>query len=60
VLKHLQTQITELDERIKEVRDSISRIEEVGISLNYTFEDEGEEEEEDEEEDNDSVQSAPF
>jgi len=56
-LKHLLNQIETLETRINEVRDTISRIEQVGLTFNI----EGlGEEDEDSDDDEDSVMSAPF
>lgn len=56
-LKHLLNQIEILETRINEVRDTISRIEQVGLTFNI----EGlGEEDEDSDDDEDSVMSAPF
>ena len=57
-LKHLLNQIEILETRINEVRDTISRIEQVGLTFN--IEGLGEEEDEDSDDDEDSVMSAPF
>ena len=55
-LKHLLTQIEILETRINEVRDTISRIEQVGLTFNL----EGLGEEDEDSDDEDSVASAPF
>ena len=57
-LKQLLNQIETLETRINEVRDTISRIEQVGLTFN--IEGLGEEEDEDSDDDEDSVMSAPF
>ena len=55
-LKHLLTRIEVLETLINEVRDTISRIEQVGLTFNI----EGLGEEDEDSDDEDSVASAPF
>ena len=55
-LKHLLTRIEVLETRINEVRDTISRIEQVGLTFNI----EALGEEDEDSDDEDSVASAPF
>ena len=55
-LKDLLTRIEVLETRINEVRDTISRIEQVGLTFNL----EGLGEEDEDSDDEDSVASAPF
>ena len=55
-LKDLLTRIEVLETRINEVRDTISRIEQVGLTFNI----EGLGEEDEDSDDEDSVASAPF
>ena len=55
-LKHLLTRIEVLETLINEVRDTISRIEQVGLTFNI----EALGEEDEDSDDEDSVASAPF